>query len=160
MIDETDRQILQLLHDDARMPLAEIARRCGLALTTVHRRFRRLQETGVIEGFTLRVDPAAIGLAVTAFAHIRQRYKTAMEDCFDELMAFPEVEEIHSVTGDFDLVVKLRARSNADVLELLKRIYPIAGVTRSATQICLVTRLERPTRIDAGGGGNEGRRAP
>ena len=149
MIDPTDKRILSLLQKDARMPLAEVARRCGLALTTVHRRFQKLQDSGVIRGFSLDLDPAAIGLGVTAFAHIRQRYRSAMEIDYAELIAMPEVEEIHSVVGDFDLLVKLRARNNAHVLEILKRIYPIAGVTRSATVICLVTRLERPTLIEA-----------
>jgi DNA-binding Lrp family transcriptional regulator len=148
-LDDTDRAILRLLHDDARLSLAEVARRSGLALTTVHRRLHRLQEAGVVRGFRLDLNPEAVGLKVTAFARLRLRYKEDMASVYRAITAVPEVEEIHVVVGDYDLLLKLRARDNAHVLGVLKQLYGIIGFVRSSTEICLGSPLERLTEVDA-----------
>lgn len=146
-LDETDRAILEVLQGDARLPLAEVARRTSLSLATVHRRLQRLQRWGAIRGFWVALDPAKVGLAVTAFVRLRLRYKENMEHDYALVAQMPEVEEIHVVAGDYDLLVKVRGRDNAHVLELVQRIYAIMGFLRSNSEICLASPLERLTDV-------------
>ncbi len=146
-LDDADRAILHVLQRDARLPLAEVARRTSLSLATVHRRLKRLQRTGVVRGFWVALDPNTVGLGVTAFVRLRLRYKENMERDYNLVAGMPEVEEIHVVAGDYDLLVKVRGRSNADVLEIVKRMYAIMGFLRSATEICLDSPVERLTDV-------------
>lgn len=146
-LDDTDRAILGALQQDARLPLAEVARRTSLSLATVHRKLQRLQRWGVVRGFWVALDPVKVGLAITAFVRLRLRYKENMERDYALVAQMPEVEEIHVVAGDYDLLVKLRGRDNAHVLELVQRIYGIMGFLRSNTEICLASPLERLTDV-------------
>jgi len=146
-VDDTDRRIVGVLQADARLPLAEVARRTSLSLPTVHRRLQRLRREGVIRGFWVALEPEKVGLAVTAFVRLRLRYKENMERDYAAVAEMPEVEEIHVVAGDYDLLVKVRGRDNRHVLELVQRMYAIMGFVRSNTEICLTSPLERLTDV-------------
>ncbi len=146
-LDDTDRAIVKLLQTDARRSLADVARATSLSVATVHRRLRRLRRAGVIRGFWVALDPATVGLAVTAFVRLRLRYKENMERDYALVAQMPEVEEIHVVAGDYDLLVKVRGRDNSHVLALVQRIYAIMGFVRSNTEICLASPLERLTDV-------------
>jgi len=144
-LDKTDRFIISALQENGRMPLSEIARRAGIAPATVHERLAKLRRSGVVEGFDVRLSAAALGFTVTALVHLRTELATQVDRTVEDLRAIPEVEEVHVVTGEYDLAVKLRARDTAHLQELLvQKLHRVTGFIRSATEICLTTPLERP----------------
>lgn len=143
-LDKTDRFIISALQENGRMPLSEIARRAKVAPATVHERLAKLRRNGVVEGFDVRLSAAALGYTVTALVHLRTELATQVHRTVEDLRSIPEVEEVHVVTGEYDLVVKLRARDTAHLQELLvQRLHRVTGFIRSATEVCLTTPLER-----------------
>ena len=143
-LDGIDRCLLAALMEDGRMPLSEIARRAGVAPATIHERLAKLRRTGVIQKFSARLNARALGYTVTALVHLRTSLAENVPQTVAELEAIPEVEEIHVITGEYDLWVKVRARDSAHLQELLvQRIHRVTGFVRSATEICLTTPLER-----------------
>ena len=143
-LDQVDLTILAALQENGRMPLSEIARRASVAPATVHERLAKLRRAGVVQGFAVRLNPRALGYTVTALIHLRTGLAEQVERTVADLRAIPEVEEVHVVTGEYDLAVKVRARDTAHLQDLLvSRIHRVAGFIRSATEVCLTTPLER-----------------
>ena len=143
-LDELDRSIILALQDNGRMALSEIARRAGVAPATVHERLAKLRRNGVVQGFSVRLEPRALGYSVTALIHLRTELADQVERTVDDLRAIPEVEEVHVVSGEYDLVVKIRARDTNHLQELLvTKVHRVAGFIRSATEVCLTSPLER-----------------
>ena len=144
-LDELDRSIILALQENGRMALSEIARRAGVAPATVHERLAKLRRSGVVQGFSVRLDARALGLTVTALVRLRTELADQVERTVADLRAIPEVEEVHVVSGEYDLVVKIRARDTSHLQELLvTRVHRVAGFIRSATEVCLTSPLERP----------------
>ena len=143
-LDVVDRCILSALQDNGRMPLSEIARRAGVAPATIHERLVKLRKSGVVRGFSVRLDAALLGYTVTALIHLRTELADEVERTVADLRAIEEVEEVHVVTGEYDLVVKVRARDTNQLQQLLvEKIHRVTGFIRSATEICLTSPLER-----------------
>ena len=119
-LDDVDRRILASLSEDGRASTAELARRVGMSAPAVRERVARLEETGVIRGYRLDVDPAALGLPVAAWVRVRpgpgQLPKVA------ELAArMPEVSECHRITGEDCFLLQVHAPSIAAVEQVLDR---------------------------------------
>ncbi len=126
------------------MSLTAIGRRVHAAPATVHERLAKLRRSGILLAVSARVNAAKLGYSVTALVHLTIELANDLEKTLEELKAIPEVEEVHVVTGEYDLVVKLRARDSAHLQELLvTRVHRVTGFKRSATEICLTTPLER-----------------
>lgn len=126
------------------MSLSAIAEKAGVAPATVHERLAKLRAAGVVKGFYTRIDPAALGYTVTAFVHVRVDLTAGLEKIVEQLTAIPEVEEVHLITGEFDLIVKVRARDTVHLQELLLNdLHKVPGFVRSATEVCLTSPLER-----------------
>ncbi len=126
------------------MPFSEIARRANVAPATIHERVNRLRRSGIIQGFSVRLNQKALGYTVTAFVHLRTELAENVERTVADLSAIPEVEEIHVVTGEYDLWIKVRARDTAHLQSLLiNHVHRVTGFVRSATEVCLTTPLER-----------------
>lgn len=143
-LDALDHSIVVALQENGRMPLSEIARRAGVAPATVHERLAKLRRAGVVLGFSVHLDPRVLGYTVTALIRLRTELAEKVERTVADLRAIPEVEEVHVISGEYDLVVKLRARDTAHLQELLvTRVHRVAGFIRSATEICLTSPLER-----------------
>ncbi|BCW93284.1 MAG: transcriptional regulator [Thermoanaerobaculum sp.] len=144
VLDALDRKILAALQENGRMPLSAIAERAGVAPATVHERLAKLRAAGVVRGFEVNVDPHALGYTVTALVHVRVDLAAGLDKTVNELAAIPEVEEVHLITGEYDLVVKVRARDTVHLQELLlTRLHKVPGFVRSATEVCLTSPLER-----------------
>lgn len=143
-LDAVDKKILAALQENGRMALSAIAERVGVAPATVHERLAKLRASGVVKGFVVNVDPQALGYTVTALVHVRVDLSPPLEKTVEELSAIPEVEEVHLITGEYDLVVKVRARNTQHLQELLlNRLHKVSGFVRSATEVCLSSPLER-----------------
>ena len=128
--DATDWRILDVLQRDGRATFAELARAVAMSPSAVTERVRRLEETGVISGYSAVVDPERLGLPILAF--VRLRYPNGNYKPFHDLMATtPEVVEAHHVTGDDCFVLKVTARSMGHLEEVTGRIGALGSVTTS-----------------------------
>lgn len=144
-IDGTDRRIIGLLQDNARMTQVEIAREVGLAPSAVLERVRKLEARGVIRGYAALVDPRVVDQAMLAFVAVRTGSLVG-DDRIGRLLArVPETLEVHKVAGEDCFLVKVRARDAEHLGELLKdRFGRISGVTSTRTTIVLGTVKETP----------------
>jgi len=143
-LDTVDQCILNALQENGRMPLSEIARRANVAPATIHERLVKLRRSGLVQGFSVRLNQGLLGYTVTALIHLRTELADQVERTVADLRAIPEVEEVHVVTGEYDLVVKVRARDTNHLQQLLvNQVHRVTGFIRSATEICLTSPLER-----------------
>ncbi|MEO3415426.1 Lrp/AsnC family transcriptional regulator [Roseovarius sp. CAU 1744] len=139
--DETDLALLALLGENARMPVATLARKLGLARTTVQARLDRLEGNGVILGYSLRLGSSARPpLRATVLVSIEPRSAPAV---LSRLRSLPEVRRVHTTSGRFDLIVTLEAMTTEALDETLDRIGEAKGVNRSESLIHLATKLDR-----------------
>lgn len=129
-LDETDLRILQVLQTAGRLSYTELARRVALSASALTERVRRLEDTGVISGYTAIVDPERLGLDVLAF--VRLRYPTSNYAPFHDLLATtPEVIEAHHVTGEDCFILKVLARSMRHLEQITGRIAGLGAITTS-----------------------------
>jgi DNA-binding Lrp family transcriptional regulator len=140
-IDETDAELIALLRRDARMPVAELARKLGLARTTVQTRIDRLLEKGVIAGFTLRGgDALAAPIRATVLVSIAPRTGPAV---LSRLQSLTNVEAVFTVSGRVDLVVEISAKTTQELDRTLDNIAEAKGVQSSESFIHLTTKIDR-----------------
>ncbi|GGG64410.1 AsnC family transcriptional regulator [Salipiger pallidus] len=140
-IDETDRALVALLSSDARMPVSDIARRLGLARTTVQARIERLVARGAIAGFTIRRGPA-LREAIRATVLVSIEPRTQAE-VLTRLRQMPAVETVHTTSGRVDLMVIVCAASTEALDAALDRIAEARGVRSSESLIHLTTKIDR-----------------
>jgi DNA-binding Lrp family transcriptional regulator len=139
--DETDRALIALLQENARLPVATLARRLGLARTTVQARLERLENAGVIAGYSVRLSQnARPALRATALVSIEPRSGPAV---LARLKSLPQVRRVHTTSGRFDLIVTLEAETTEALDETLDRIGEAKGVRGSESLIHLSTKLDR-----------------
>ncbi len=140
-LDDTDKKLLALLSENARVPVATIARDLNLARTTVQARIDRLEASGAITGYTLKLgDFAHPRIRATVLISIEPRAGPAV---LQKLKTLPTVDTVHTCSGRVDLIVQLAADSTADLDETLDRIGETKGVNSSESLIHLSTRLDR-----------------
>jgi Lrp/AsnC family leucine-responsive transcriptional regulator len=147
-LNRIDRQILQLLRQDGRMPHAAIAKVVGLSGPAVHERIRKLESRGVIAGYTAVLDPRALDRDHVAFVMVTlsEGNEFAADDpIVARICDEPDVLEFHRIAGEDCYLIKIRTSTNKDLERLLRRIRSIRGVARTRTTICLSTELETPT---------------
>lgn len=143
-IDALDGRLITLLDREPRIGVLEASRRLGVARGTVQARLDRLRANGVIRGFGPQVDPAALGYPVTAFATLEIRQGMGQE-VRDHLDGVPEVLELHTTTGQGDMLCRLVARSNADLQRVIDRVVGFEGIVRASTAIVMENPV--PLRI-------------
>ncbi len=140
-INDTDRRLLNLLRDNARAPVSELARRLGLARSTVQARIERLEAGGAIAGYTLRIaDALRPALKATVLISIEPRSAPAV---LGRLKSLPGVETVHTTSGRFDLLVQVTAATTAELDDTLDRIGDARGVRSSESLIHLATKIDR-----------------
>jgi Lrp/AsnC family leucine-responsive transcriptional regulator len=141
-LDETDRKLLGLLAEDSTRSYAELGALLHLSAPAVHERAKRLKREGVIRATVAVLDGARIGRPLLAFVHV----DTTSWDVTRQLLKLkelPEVEEIHTVTGDSAMVLKVRTRDTQSLEHFFERIYAIEGFKGTRSYIVLSTYLER-----------------
>lgn len=140
--DQFDRELIALLQANARESTANLARKLGVARTTVVARLAKLEANGLIGGYSVRLGGEAIARGVQAFVGIVVQPKAGRE-VIRELTKFPELLQLASVSGEFDYMATLRADSTARLDVLLDQIGEIEGVTRTNTSVILALRIDR-----------------
>jgi Lrp/AsnC family leucine-responsive transcriptional regulator len=144
-IDATDARILRILSEDARISTAELARTIGLSAPSVAERMKRLEEAGIIEGYGARINPAALGLSLTAWLRVRP-VPGELGRVADILRSLPEVVECDRVTGEDCFVARAHLRSVAELERLIDRIIPFAMTNTAIVQSSPVERRLPPIR--------------
>ena len=141
MIDDIDKQIVNIVQQDGRISNAEIARQVGLAASAVLERIRKLEERGVIQGYFASIDPKEVGFGLIAFVFVRTN---ECGDGTDELLArIPEVLEVHDVAGEDSYLLKVRASDPEDLARLLReKLKAIPSVVTTRTTVVLQTIKE------------------
>jgi DNA-binding Lrp family transcriptional regulator len=139
---DKDEDLLGLLKLNAREPIAALARKLGVSRTTVQDRLKRLEEAGVISGYSVRLGKAAkvpgISALVTLGVEPRQQIEVARVMC-----TYPQVESLHTVSGKFDLVAVVKTPTSEDMDKLIDKIGMLKGVNDIETAVILSTKLDR-----------------
>ena len=141
-MDDLDRNILALLGADARMSVATLARRLKVARSTVQARLERLETTGIIAGYTLKLGEAARQgrLRASVLVTIEPRAQAAI---LTRLKSIAEVERVFTTSGRFDLLLQIAAPNTQVLDQVLDQIGGLTGVNSSESLIHLSTRLDR-----------------
>lgn len=129
-LDDTDRRIIDTLDDDPRTSTAELARRVGMSAPAVRDRLTRLHESGVIRGYRLDVDPAALGLPVTAWVRV-QPGPGQLQKIAELARNTPQVSECHRVSGEDCFLLKIHIPAVEDLEAILDR-FLLHGRTTSS----------------------------
>lgn len=157
-IDGLDARLIGLMRTEPNLPVIEMARRLDVARGTVQARLGRLHESGVITGFGPDVDAIASGYAVLAFTTLEITQGSG-DSIVAGLGAIPEVLEVFAITGPGDLHLRIAARSNEHLHEVLERVLELRGIRRTETKLALHTALHRTVAdlvvSDAGRSGTE-----
>ncbi|WP_343671508.1 Lrp/AsnC family transcriptional regulator [Chitinophaga sp.] len=141
-MDAYDSKILRLLIQNSRITGADIARKINLSLPAVTERLRKLDRSGIIDRYTIRVNREHVSLRLMAFINVWIDH-TKNAHVKDQLIAMEEVMECHHVAGDYDLLLKVLVHDTAALEQLLvNKIKAIKGVTRTTTTIILSTYKE------------------
>lgn len=141
-LDETDRRLLTLLVEDSSRSYAELGALVHLSAPAVHERVKRLRRDGVLTGNVARIDPCKVGRTLLSFVLVDTR-NIASTRHLCGLSALPEVEEIHTITGDSCLLLKVRTQDTESFEAFLGRVQDIEGVTGTRSYIVLSTFTER-----------------
>jgi DNA-binding Lrp family transcriptional regulator len=136
-LDAVDRRLIEVLMDDGRCSVNELARRAGVGRATAYQRLGRLRDQGVIEGFTVRVDPRAMGLRISALVLVNVEQR-AWRDVRPRLLALPGAEWLGATAGEFDFALLVRAPDVETMRDVvLERLQFIPGVKASETVLLL-----------------------
>lgn len=141
-MDDVDEHLLARLRENARAPVAELARRLGLSRTTVQSRIARLEQRGVIAGYAVRMSEAWEARQIHAFVMLTVEPK-ATAQVVAALKAMPGVRRLQSVSGAFDLIASVAAADVAAMDGLIDQIGALAGVERTNSSIVLSTKFDR-----------------
>lgn len=144
-LDAIDRNLLGLLTEDAEQSYAALGEKVGLSAPAVHERVKRYKASGRISSVTAQLDPTMTGKPFLAFIHV-DTTGWGKSAAMMQLRALPELEEIHSVTGDTCMLLKVRMRDSKAMEGLLKRLYDMPDVVSTKTYVALSTYLERPVQ--------------
>jgi Lrp/AsnC family transcriptional regulator, leucine-responsive regulatory protein len=143
LLDEKNRALLRLLRGDPRMPLSVLARRVGLSAPSVRERLQRLEEAGVIRGYRLEIDPAALGYPILAIVRVRPA-PGGLARVTELARRMPEIVECHRVTGEDCFVLKLHIRAIAELDRVLDRFLAHGQTTTSIVQSTPVPPRDLP----------------
>ncbi len=146
-MEEINRKIIALLAADGRMSFTELARHTGLSVSAAQQRVRRLEQRGVIRGYSAVVSPEEIGLPLTAFVSIKPFDPAAPDDAPDRLAHLTAIEACHSVAGEESYILKVRVPSPAGLEELLQEIRAAASVSTHTTIVLSTPYENRPPEV-------------
>lgn len=147
-IDDLDRQILNIITKNARIPFKDIAEDCEVSRAAIHQRVQRLIDTGVIVGSGYHVNPKTLGYQTCTYIGIKLEKGSMYATVVPELEKIPEVVECHFTTGPYTMMVKLYAKDNEDLMDLLNgKIQSIKGVMSTETLISLDMSIKREVPI-------------
>ena len=147
-IDTLDKKILNILSKNARMPFKDVAAECGVSRAAIHQRVQRLIEIGVILGSSLNINPKSLGYTTCTYVGITLERGNMYRDVAQQIAMIPEVVECHYTTGSYTMLIKLYAKDNEQLMELLNdKLQNINGVVSTETLISLEQSIKREVPV-------------
>lgn len=148
-IDNLDKKILEIIMRNARIPSKDVALECGVSRAAIHQRIQRMIDMEVITGSGYHVNPKVLGYATCTYIGVKLERGSMYRNVVPELEKIQEVVECHFTTGPYTMLIKLYARDNQHLMELLNdRIQSINGVTGTETLISLDQSINREIPIE------------
>jgi Lrp/AsnC family transcriptional regulator for asnA, asnC and gidA len=147
-LDDLDKKILSLIVNDARKPFLEVARECNVSGAAIHQRIQKLTSAGIIKGSEFILDNEKTGYETCAYIGIYLKNPEHFPDVTVSLMEIPEVVECHYTTGQYDLFIKIYAKNNQHLLNIIhKKLQPL-GLSRTETLISFKEIFKRHLPIN------------
>lgn len=146
-IDQTDRELLARLQEDATQSYAALGQAVGLSAGAAHERVRKLRAAGVIRRTTIEVDPAALGSGVLAYVLLDTDAWMGDAPTVEALQGIAAVEEAHIIAGPASVLVKVRTSSTEALQQTLRALHQVDGVTSTQTVVVLESFFERPPTV-------------
>ncbi len=149
-LDELDEKILKLIIGNARMPFLEVARECNVSGAAIHQRIQKLTNLGVIKGSEFIVDNTKVGYETCAYMGLYLKTPGQFPTVTEALKQIPEVVECHYTTGQYDLFIKIYAKNNQHLLNIIHNKLQPLGLARTETLISFKEAFKRqiPIEID------------
>jgi Lrp/AsnC family leucine-responsive transcriptional regulator len=138
-MDDLDRKIVRTLQDDGRMSVTELADLLPLSISATRDRLRKLEQGGIIDGFTIRINPAAIGRTIEALIDVRIDHRVDNDDTESQILSMPSVVNAMHLTGRYDIQLHVAARDVAELDHLLGELKDMVGAEETNTRLILRT---------------------
>lgn len=147
-VDNVDLKILEILMQDAKKPYTEVAKKAFVSGGTVHVRMNKLEEAGIVEKTTLKVNYAKLGYDITAFIGIFLQKSALYDQVMAKLKAIPEITNIHYTTGNYSMFTKIHCKDTNHLKQVLHdKIQQVEGIERTETMISLEESLDRSLNL-------------
>jgi len=147
-IDDLDRKIIQIITNNARIPFKDIAIECNVSRAAIHQRVQRLIDSGVITGSGYTVNPKMLGFQMCTYIGITLERGSLYKEVTAQLEQIPEIIECHYTLGPYTMLIKLYAKNDEHLMELLNgKIQEIKGVVSTETLTCLDQRIKRQVPV-------------
>lgn len=146
--DNTDLRIFEILMQDAKRPYTEVAKRVNVSQGTVHVRMNKMEDAGILEKTTLKINYAKLGYDITAFIGIYLEKSALYEMVLAKLKSIPEITSIHYTTGNYSMFVRIHCRDTNHLKEVLHdKMQQVEGIERTETMISLEESLDRNLKL-------------
>ena len=147
-IDNVDRQILEVLIENAKKPYTEVAKKVFVSGGTVHVRMKKMEDLGIVTGSTLQIDYEKLGYDITAFIGIFLEKSVLYDTVIEKLKEIPEITEMHYTTGNYSIFAKVICQDTNHLKNILHdKIQKIKGISRTDTMISLEESLKRDLKL-------------
>ncbi|WP_322544958.1 Lrp/AsnC family transcriptional regulator [Elizabethkingia miricola] len=146
-LDAIDKEIIYLLMDNAKTSLAHISSHVGISTTAVHQRIKKLEQAGVIENSISFLNPRKVGYKVTSYMGGYLDQPSHYNEIIKSLEQINEVVEAHYTTGNYTVFLKVLAKDNDHLMEILSKIQKLKGVMRTETFISLEQSISRQLKV-------------
>ena len=148
-IDGIDKRIILELTNNSRTPVLEISRKIGISGAAIHQRIRKLEESGLISGHYLKLNPKVLGYSTLAFVGVYFDKAERNSEAIKLMKTIPEILECHYTTGNCSVLIKILCKDNEHLMLILnKKIQSIEGVSRTETFISLEQQIDRQISIN------------
>lgn len=142
-LDSLDRKILRLIAADARVPFLEVARSCNVSGAAIHQRIQKLTALGVLKGSEFIINPEKIGYEACAYVGLFLKDPSCFDEVVEKLRQIPEVTECHYTTGGYDMFIKIYAKNNHHLLDIIHDKLQPLGLSRSETIVSFNAVIDR-----------------
>ena len=146
-LDSLDKKILNLIANNARIPFLEVARAGNVSGAAIHQRIAKLTAQGVLKGSEFIIDPERIGFETCAYVGLYLKHPEKFDEVVEKLKKIPEVTECHYTTGGFDMFIKIYARNNHHLLNIIHDKLQPLGLSRSETIVSFNAVIDRQLPI-------------
>ena len=146
-IDKLDKQIMEIISANARIPFKDVAAVCGVSRAAIHQRIQKLTNMGILKGSQFIMDPEKLGYETCAFIGLNLKNPEDFDRVVEELKHIPEVTECHYTTGNFDMFIKIYAQNNHHLLTIIHDKLQPLGLSSSQTLISFHSAFEHQLPI-------------